>query len=104
MNNEQAMEYSGNCRVLIIVVAVVWNPTTGRMDCQQQSATIIHDTMEDSTMKSNRNHSEFMGQAESFALGGTNATNVALLQPMWRRFNLLMQIHHMWFEIHHTYF
>ena len=36
--------------------------------------------MGDFTVKSNRNHSEFMGQAESFALGGTNATNVALTQ------------------------
>jgi len=73
------MECSENCGVLIIVVQ---NPTTGRMDCQQQQlVTIIHDIIGDFTVKSNRNHSKFIGQAESFALHGTNTTNVAEIQP-----------------------
>ena len=70
------MECSGNCRVLMIVVAVESKPMSGKIVCQQQLVTIYLDTTAYITVKSNRNHSEFMGQAESFALCGTNATNV----------------------------
>jgi len=71
------MECSENCRDLITVVAVVSNPTSGQIDCQQQLMTIILNKIGYITVKSNRNHSKFIGQAESFALRGTNATNVA---------------------------
>jgi len=78
----------------MIVLAVESKPTSGKIVCQQQLVTIYLDTTAYITVKSNRNHSEFMGQAESFALCGTNATNVVEWDGMeWKFFLTQTELH-----------